>query len=277
MEKVYITESTFKNLIKKTELDKYLETSLPHYEKLKYILALPEKNQLIKYAKLLEDFKNFSNYQKINKVYESDPKTRLIFFKKKPSSYHLDEDCIYLNSNYENFEIPVEIKDENIETYRSFFLKNKYLYENNRIAFLAKAEIKFNIIIKNVKEIHGENSGIEKIKNFRVESPNTIIDKISILIKDMDDYRSSDADIEKLIKDVGFATHKAKYINNNKDYVLHIKNENSPIYHWHKYKIKLKSLIEKYFILTFNTEFKFERSILEQCGLTCCRSCLQKK
>lgn len=277
MKKVYITDSAFKNIIKKITLAEYMYDNLPYYSKLIKILSRPEQNHLLKFSKLLEDFENINKYKKSNFNYENDSKIRLIYYKKSPPSFHYLKSCLYLKSSYENYDIPVEIKEENIEKYREYFKKEKDLYKRNYPAFLANVELMFDAKIHNIREMHSDNSGVRAIKDIMIESPDIILTRINNYIKEMNDYRSSNIEIEKLINSFGYGTHKAKYIDKNGNYILYIKDKESPVYYWHEYKKTLKNLIEKYFIATLNPEFKFNQSILEQSGLLACRSCLQEE
>lgn len=274
MKEVYITTSAFRMIIKDITISEYLHENLPKYERLKLILSRPEIEQLIKYSKILEDFKNFSKYEKRDRIYSNDPKKRWVFYKEKPPSYHLVSTCTHLVSNYENFSIPVEINEKDIEEYRSFFIENIDLYRERSDVFFARAELKFNTKIKNIKVIRNENSGITEVRNHKIESPDIILTRINNLINEMENYRASDSEKKILIKKVGFGTDRAKYLDKDGNYVLYIDDKNSPIYHWHQYKKELKLLIEKYFISTLNPEFSFSKNILEQCGLSCCRTCL---
>ncbi len=282
MNKVFITKATFKKLVKEYTIDDYKCKKLPYYEKLRHILSIPEQNLLGKYSAFLEDIESIHKYKKLKKPRPSDPKKRIIYNKNNSPSFHFYEECEYLKSDYENYDIPVEIPEERIEEYRSFFLKNKELYKENHGAFLARAELRFDVRIKNIKEYHSNNSGIKETYNPKVESVDIILTRINNHIKQMEEYRNSSPEIKTLIDELGFGSHKRNSINEiiyrgvDGKLVPYIHSEDSPLEHWHKYKKELKSMIVKYLIATLNPEFNFRQDILEQCNLRCCKLCKEK-
>lgn len=274
MEQVFITKSTLKRLTKKINLIEYLEENIPEHERLVKILSKPEKKSLLEYRQLIEDLDCLIKYQRDARTFVSDSKSRWIYYEMKNSSYHLKQDCPHLLSDYINYSIPIEIEDQDIEDYRNFFKSKKEIFDEKPDVFFAMVEIKFNVVIKNIKKVHNDNSGHDEMKNYKLELPDIILTRIDSLITEMEIYRISNKEIENLIKNLGFGTHKARYFNENGESLLHIENESSPIYLWHQYKNKLKYLIENYFISTLNPDFKFNRKILEQCGIDCCRTCM---
>jgi len=260
MDKVFITKAKVSALMELLDFNKiYNYEDLIYSDRLCKILSTGERNYLLNYKSILENIGDIPIYDKNNRNKFTNNRKRMVF-EGGPPSFHLYLDCSFLTSNYENYEIPIEIEDSNIDEYRRFFIKEIELFKEKPDVFYAKVGTKFAVHIKNVKSYNAENSGVKQIDNVELTDPEEIIIKIKDHLFKMEQYRHSSPEYEKIITNNGFATHKTK--------------DKSPILKkWHNYKNKLKSLIKSYFISKLNPEFEFKKSVLEQCGYKLCKTC----
>lgn len=276
---VYITESNFKSIAKACPADtydlKYIENL--YKSEIYTLLCKQEKNVLAAIKVAIESYKDYDDFIKLVKFNEKpkplenrDVNTRLIYLKNTPA-YHKNKDCPYLNSNYINYNIPIEIPATKIVEYRKFFLEKISLYENNRSAFYAQAGAKFNVIIQNIKEFHATNSGIEQILDFDLEPEGLLLNQIYALGCEMLQYRSSNEEINKTIRKYGHACHLVT--NKRHEYIIS-DDEYQIVSVWYNYKLKIKSLISKHLIIKLNPELKFDKRCLEYFNFKPCAECL---
>jgi hypothetical protein len=168
---VYITKSTLNHLSKNFDLKGHLSL----IEKLSEFNFNFNFDEIFSTRELLsmnsvKILLNSSNNENIRFDIETNKrfinkKSRLIYLPNKPS-YHYDENCKYLNSDYHNYDIPLEIRDEDIEKYREFFLENIDLFNDYPDRFYARVEIKFRTKIRNINTLNSKNTGITKISKY---------------------------------------------------------------------------------------------------------------
>lgn len=259
---VFITKNSYKKilplynkkLIPSTEaLDSIYEKNLRH------ILSIPEMCLLYIERECYKNEQFFlDNYNKV----KPNGSNNFVFTTKSPS-YHYDMGCNALCSTFTNFEIPDEISnlgDEAVEDFREFFQENRNLLKTKPDLFMAKLKIKFRMK-KEPRHIEFANSGISKFKNIGLEE----LDRsIKTLLFDAEKYRTKSPEIEKLIKNLGYGTHRAE----------DAKKPGTPLYIWHnEYKEHLKYLLREYFRVKLNPELKFSGKLLEQLGFKACANC----
>ncbi|QTR46592.1 hypothetical protein J9253_01130 [Thiothrix litoralis] len=277
MSEVFITKARLGNIASLVSYQISEDDIRDFYKKeLLSYFSTPELNKLTAVKIILDSIENQSLRIKIIDVYknakerlESYKKTsdsRWIYLGSKPA-YHGNRNCIHLNSTYDNYEIPVEIPKDKIEEYRAFFLdpENKDCYINNRVAFFGRVEFKFNVIIKNIKEVHIDNSGEEAI-NMMDGDNNQILEKIHQTIDEMNKYKIESIDVGNIISKTGFNTKAAL-----KNPLFN--NEQSIIKTWDEYKSKLKDLIIQHLTIEIAPDYKFDHQFLEDLGFRKCSKC----
>lgn len=86
------------------------------------------------------------------------------------------------------------------------------MYRSDYQRYIFRAEIKFNVRIENIKEIHAQNSGAEELSINKTVSktPEQILADIDELAYKMDEFKNSSPEIRKIIVKTGFNTSKAK-------------------------------------------------------------------
>lgn len=266
---IYITKSTLMKISRDIESKNiYNEISIlnSYSEKLNLeidsLFSLPEILSIQKMESLLKSLSNGEELtvNKKNKQYKGT-KTRLIYLTSTPS-YHYDKNCKFLNSDYQNYEIPLEIEEKDIEEYRDFFKKNMDLFENHPDRFFARVEIKFNTKIKNIGILSGKNSGIQYF------SESEHINAINKIKEDLEKMKDNN---ERGFKNnVYMPYRKVKEIMMKKDkkdndhLALEINNA--------KYKIR-NHLTELMIMSLFKGQFKFKEKTLVNLGVNACQHC----
>ncbi|PMG11782.1 hypothetical protein BCU98_02885 [Vibrio splendidus] len=280
MNTVYITESNFKSIARECP-SQYQDAQFIEelYKKeICSLLCKKERDVIASVKVAMEAFQDYDELirilkfkEKPNLVRKLDKKTRLVYLGGSPA-YHKHETCDWLKASYKNYEIPVEISDACVEAYRSFFLANIELYENNRSAFFAKVEIKFNVIIRNVREHSAQNSGAEQFLNFDSEPEHELLSKIHALSSEMIQYRFSRDLVRGAISKYGSICH---FVTKDRYKYPITDDEFKVISLWLKYKTELKKLITKHLIIKLNPELKFDKRCLDYFGFKSCSDCFK--
>ena len=276
MAQVFITKSHLENIAR---LISYQSIDVNHirgfYEsRFLGFFSTPELNTLTAVSLVLESIKDeelkikiitlHDNAKARIEKYNKNENSRWIYVGSKPA-YHHDEKCISLYSTYENYEIPVEIPEDKIKDYRTFFLNNIDEYTNKRDVFFAKVELKFNVRINNVKEVHKENSGRQSLNVF-TGGHKQILSEISNIIEEMHKYKNQSNEVKRIISNTGFNTKKAlKHPLYNESHEI--------IREWDNYKTKLKDLIIQDLTSIIAPEYKFDHDFLEELGFKKCSEC----
>jgi len=279
---VYITESNFIKIIgKKTGDEK------PYKWRLYEILPFWYLQFLEHYNNWLEALSQWHFEKYTWKVEENDIKSDWVFVGWWKPSYHKTKDCIRLNSNYENYEIPIKIlnrlrksnkdlssieiekKWEKIKSdFRKWFFENKSLFENNKDLFyknmLEKWGVnKFDNISKHT------NTWITQFANWTwIE----IEEKINILIKKRRDFIFNECNFNEK-KIIGFLGNSF-YIFLNKWITtdLEFREENEKVYietldkfhrNYRWFKQNLEMLHDYWFINMFNLLSRYDNMMEE--------------
>ncbi len=269
--RVYVTKSKINSLLKGINLrQSQINTNDLYHSDLNKFLSTPEMEWLALYRDIVENPEALVLEKYVKK--EHVDSNRYVFESIYPS-YHKNDRCERLQAPFENFELPIEIQvqenDKLVREYRQFFKENMELYDRNYDAFMAQAQIRFNIS-NPPKKVDFENSGTETVYDV---SCLDIENKITDIIKQMQSFRNSSVVNQKEIATCGFATHKAFVINLDGVKVKKINIEGSIIQKWHNYKNELKNLLKEYFRIKLNPDFLFDINILEQLGFQPCNSC----
>ena len=140
---VYITKSNLGALKNKFKLAKEITNEIMKSEVYKKDISWILSNLEIEFLfveKLIlskdERLSIASNPERQNYQY--------LFGESKKPKYHRNQFCEFMTSNFENFEIPEEIKNKGIgeiERFKKFALENKNLYHEDEQKFLQKSSL----------------------------------------------------------------------------------------------------------------------------------------
>lgn len=271
----YITVTNSKKLLRKLDLKKFEDLLGDVYKKDIYFFSKREKSMLIGIRELLKDPENFV-VEFYNPVKVID--TFKYIFEEQQPAYHVDSLCERLQSNFQNFELPEEIKakgEEEIKDFRKWFKQNSYTLEKPDVFFM-RLKARWGIET-NPKAIEYINSGADDISNLNLEE---LENKIDDLLRLAGKYYRENPDKQQLIKRFGQLTFLA-YING--DIYKNDKGLNDESlkdflrYYDLTFKQPVRELLIQYYRVLHNPEMTFEGFLLEKLNFKPCGLCHGEK
>lgn len=302
---VYITNNNFSKITRTITIREInLEGDLyERYNKvLNAIFSKFEKTELLLHKIFSEDPEKFLK-EIYSKVTLKEDSYTWVYEEKRTPCYHFDSNCPRLNSDFENYQIPLSIKykkietdipfeyitfnnlseseqnvvKENVKQYREWW-KNvgEHLYKSDINKFLMRVNMKFqpNPRITDIREFKWENSGITDFDNCTLPE---IENKIDSIIEGARSFYYENEKHSYILQ------HYIKYSYNilvknefptfvesnftNEDIKSVIENYNN------KFKKPLKNLLKNYFRIKNNPDLKMEDRILEELGFVPCGNC----
>lgn len=266
----YITLSNINKIIYKTHL-KDLDLTGDLYKIPIYFFSKYEQNSLLAIQELLKNPERYFN--KIYVPYEAVDTLSLIYEGKNPS-YHKFADCPRLHSTYENFEIPIEIRDlgkEKVNDFRKWFETVKHLLNEPEI-FVMRLKLRWGIET-NPNAITISNSGSTEIENLNIEE---LENRIDLTIKNAGKFYYENEKNKTILYRYSKRTYLAykndKLENNETDYSD--EEIKTLLKHYDiEFKKPLKGMLIEYYRLKHNPNISFEGSILEKLGFKECGHC----
>lgn len=270
----YITISNSKKIIQKLNAEELDRISEELYKRDIYFFSTRERANLKGIRELFKDPENFSvNYYKPIEIRDS---LKYVFAEKQPS-YHKDNACLRLNSNYKNYEIPIPIREKGLNevlNFRDWFIKNNCQLMGAK-DYIFALQRKFPYVgAIDPKTIEKVNSGVEEKENYTIESLESKIDK---LLTDCDDYFNNNPNLRALIaryQKWTFLAYTYGPIDNNNSGL----NDTQLRDFLRSYDITFKSPVKQYLIeyyrLKFNPDLDFHGLFLEKMGFKKCTHCL---
>lgn len=279
----YITKANSKRILKRINLNSIPDIEGTVYKKPIYFLSKWETKYLLLMQSLLKEPEKFA-VEVYQPVINKDT-YHYVFESEQPPAFHTNKDCERLRAKFKNFEIPFEIKarvkeqggDDETEKrkvleFREWFKNHFGLFQNEPEQFLKKLEIDWNIQRK-LEEIERDNSGVESVVNYDLESLEHEIDKI---ISEAGKYFTSNPDKQPIIRrfqKLTFLAYKKDVISQNdtvlndselKDFLLDYEN---------RFKKPVKELLIEYYRVKYNPDLSFEGTILKQLNFRECSLC----
>lgn len=266
----FITHANAQNIVRKIKLSS-LGLKGAIYKRPIFFFSKYEKNSLLAIQELLNDPEHFFN--EIYNPLEITDTFTYVYEGKKPA-YHKSFDCELLKSDYQNFEIPEEIKNKGkneIIKFRKWFKHNEYLLDKPDV-FVMRLKLKFGIET-NPNAISYTNSGSSEIKNYNLVEIEKMID---YLIKKAGRYyyaSNKNTTILRSYSKITFLAYNEKPIYDNKtgfeDKVIkEFLREYDKMF-----KKPLKKLLIEYYRLKLNPKIKLEGSLLDQLNFRPCSKC----
>jgi hypothetical protein len=266
----YITPANTNKIIFKSDI-KELNLEGEIYRIPIYFFSKYEENALLAIQELLKDPEKYFN--EIYQPYEAVDTFSYVYEGQQPA-YHKFSCCPRLQSDYQNFEIPSDIKEkgpEAVKEFREWFEEVKYLLDRPDV-FVARLQARWGIVT-NPKAINRDNSGSTMIENLTIEE---LEEKIDGLIKEAGRfYYKSDKnkDILRRFSKFTFIAYKDDEIYKN-DTRYSDEEVKQLLKHYDKeYKRPLKKYLIEYYRLKLNPEIKMEGYLLERLGFNPCGHC----
>ena len=256
---VYVTKSNSLKIATFSSIKGSIEDFENLYDSsLTFLLSTPELNLLYAYKETISNPEHiFQAYKKWKPI-----DTKKYVWEGGTPAFHSTPECERLHSQYINLEIPPEIQsrdDAEVEKFRRFVKANYALLEDNEPLFLKRLDARF--VLRNPpKSVKASNSGLTTLRNFDLHELKKEIDN---LINSAQVFMEKDHDTLNIIKNKGYGTHIVK----------EAKIADHPLNIWHKYKTDLKGLLKQYFLVRFNPEMQFDKTLLEQIGFMPCSNC----
>lgn len=236
-----------------------------------YFFSKYEENALLAIQELLKNPEYY--FKDIYVPYKPEDTYTLVYEGQKPS-YHKYACCPRLQSDYQNFEIPIKIIEQGndqVQEFRRWFETVKHLLDNPEI-FAMRLHSRWGIVT-NPKAINRENSGITIVENYTIKE---IEEKIDELIKAAGRFyydNNKNTTILKQFSKLTNLAYKSEPINrNDTGYSDSVVKELLKFYD-EEYKKPLKKYLIEYYRLKFNPNIKMEGYLLEQLGFRPCSYC----
>lgn len=236
-----------------------------------YFFSKYEENALLAIQELLKDPEKY--FTEIYVPYKPTDTYRYVY-EERPPAYHKHVDCPRLNSDYQNFEIPNEIREkgaEYVHEFRQWFQSVKHLLEKPDI-FVERLRIKWGVV-SNPREVRGGNSGPTSLDNYTIED---LEGKIDSLIKEAGRFYYKSTKNETILKRFSKLTHLAykpvPLEGNNTGYSDEEVKELLRIYD-EQFKKPLKRDLIEYYRLKLNPTIWMEGHLLERIGFKPCEYC----
>jgi hypothetical protein len=270
---VYITQSNAARILRKFEFDLDVPLSCKIYEISIYMFNKYEQQYLLKYQVLMQHPELFVNgrYQKIQR----EDSYRYIYENYVPA-YHYSIKCERLHSDYQNFWIPDEIKEqgkEKIEEFRSWFQKNSYLRATEK-SDVFNMRMFHAFKIKEVHSVSHKNSGIAEIENLNLAE---LKEKLDSLIKEAGRFYYQSAKNKLILKKYQKRTYllkkEAEPLEDNdtefsdEDIKAFLESYND------KFKKPIIHYLQEYYRIKYNPDLAMESSLLDALGFQPCNVC----
>jgi hypothetical protein len=227
-----------------------------------------ELSTLYYYKKFLE---GDGEIESVYKRAEPIDKKKYVSEGSKPS-YHLDEKCERLNSNFQNIELPkiVQEWDENrVKEFRSWFKKFVSIKDHDEV-IAAKIAKKWNIET-DIARVNFSNSGPVYKENLDI---NNVENRIQSLLRAQRNfYRQNRSYLSTYSKRTYLAFKTRPHIDDNstglsdKELIEKLKE-----YH-NLFKVPIRYYIKEYLKLRYAKDITFEEKLLESLGFKKCYAC----
>lgn len=269
----FITTSNAAKIVYRNNL-KELDFNAEIYEKPIRFFSKTETQLLLAFKELIENPDDYiTNIYDPIKIMDSK---KFIQPERQPS-YHLYQDCEYLNSDFSGYEIPVAIQakgEEVVEKFRVWFKENELILHEDSQKFALEMSRVFGIEV-NLKQLSLANSGSTTQNNYTVTE---IKDKIDFILEEVSERMKVDPDYKKVISAHGVASSLAyNDFNFSNSTGIEMGEVKKILKEFHvTVKLSLKKLILEYYRISLNPTLKFKGSLLEALGFNLCANCRKK-
>ena len=267
----YITLANANSIVFNTDL-KDLDLSGKIYKIPIYFFSRYEEQSLLAIQELLPNPEHY--FTEIYKPYKPTDTYKYVYEGKRPA-YHNDSNCERLNSDWENYEIPSDIRDRGegaVIEFREWFETVAHLIKDKPDAFVMRLQARWGILT-NVNAISRGNSGHFEMENLTIQKLEARIDS---RIRDAGRfyYRSEKTKaVLKQFSKYAFLGYQDDPIGNNRTGVPDHEVKELLRYYNEQFKKPLKKDLVEYYRVRLNPEIKMEGYFLENLGFNSCGAC----
>jgi len=260
----FITKHTFNTIIRTVDLNSVDNPKRSNLENLDlWMLSKKEKQRLLLIKQLFQDIE--LNIDKIFFKLGTPTDSLTMVYPERSPSYHKTINCKALNKEYQNFQVPSEIRERGMDEvykFRKWFSVNSNTLLTNPHGFHRELtqEFKLENEPEYLTKISSPNSGANKIQNTNILELEEQIDE---LIKSAEKYKYQKSTITLIINKYGGMSHHPP-----ENY-----EEKKVINEWHRIKTDIKGKVFLYFMIKFNPDIELGENILDELGLNKCPLC----
>lgn len=272
----YITNSNAASIVQRTDITKVNITG--HIYKLPiFFFSRFEANLLLVIKEFIKDPELFFKDLYVPLPAHKDTFFYIYDYDGKKPAYHKTTNCERLNSAFENFVIPKQIRDKgkgDVLEFRQWFKTVEDIFKTDKQAFVFRLFTKYGIQT-NPEALGKDNSGHQYFTN--LDLTNVEI-KIDALIKEAGKYyyaSEKNTIILKRFSDKTFLAYRTDPIeNNNTGYTD--EEVRAFLQEYDKtFKIPLKIMLREYYRVKYNPDLNFSGILLDNLGFKPCSSCYE--
>jgi hypothetical protein len=238
--------------------------------------SLIEQNNLLLRK---EFYRNPSSFLEVYQRIEKKEDTYTYTYEGGTPAYHFALDCPRLNSNFDSYEIPVEIKEKGKDAviqFRKFFAQNKELLDRNPDAFYGKMTAAFALKTL-LKPVDYKNSGSELIE---ITNLLDLEETINRLLLDFQDFYWKSTPEKRMMMNqftrltfLAFPPYNQKVIQNNETGFSDAEVREFLKHFAETYKVPIIKYLKDFYRIYFNPDLAFEGELLEVLGFKKCSHC----
>lgn len=281
----FITKGNFLQLSSKRELsDEDLKMQI-----YKSNISFFSKNEIIRLLKVKKTLQDISEgIYEINMADVVEDTFSYVHEYRHHRKYHTDRNCTSLHSDFNDIEIPVEVKyDRNgdfnqkrVESFRQWFKRPEIteLYNSDEKVFYDKLQSVFPDVT-NIKPQKMKNHGFKEVS---MDSVAVLEHKIEKLLSDSMEFCQRDFKHAKVL--LGENLRVQTYWATSDRYLLNRIEYNNTGYsdeevrkvlrgYSETIKFPMMSLLIDFYIVSFNKNLEFDRIILEKLNFQLCTKC----
>lgn len=288
MDNVFITQSTFQNIVRQLDFDKIpielLGNTIYDKAKIEYLDTRASKT-VLSYKYLSDNPDMLSVYQKT--AHSEHPDNHFLIKTTSHPKFHLFSDCENITHKFENMIIPKAIKNKGdavIDEFRDYLLSeygkfSSIRYKNQKETIINTINLKFNVTItaNDLLIIDEANTGSKKAKDFSLAELEINISNFAEeyfdlceRYKDIFPAYTLKAFIHKKPEDIKFIPLNYFKTNQKEEFCRILKNFHDNI------QLTTFEHLKQYYMVFFNPELKFKGRLLEQLGLKQCAKCTER-
>lgn len=276
----YITKGNVSKIISHIDIKKlpnnFADLKGKVYKEAITFFSLVEQNNLLLRK---EFYRNPNSFLQIFKKIEKKEDTYTYTYEGGTPAYHFSLDCPRLNSNFDSYEIPIEIKEKGKDAvilFRKFFAQNKDLLDTNANAFYGKMTAAFALQTL-LKPVDYKNTGPELIEITNLPELEATINN---LLLDFNNYYWNSTSAKRTMMSrytkmtfLAYPPYNQKIIQNN-DTGFSDEEVREFLKHFAEtYKVPIIKYLKDFYRVFFNPDLSFEGELLEVLGFKKCSHC----